>query len=112
MEAHGRRGLPGAALLPVHQPHRTALRCDQAAAGRRRGSADVPSPALKYENFTDIQGGLEPGSKRDSQGLGESSNLGDLDSPQILTAPAVPSPVQKGKEGAASENLEVRDENN
>uniref|UniRef100_A0A8C7W5A6 Phosphatidylinositol 3-kinase catalytic subunit type 3 n=1 Tax=Oncorhynchus mykiss TaxID=8022 RepID=A0A8C7W5A6_ONCMY len=35
--------------------------------------------ALKYENFTDIQGGLEPGSKRDSQGLGESSNLGDLD---------------------------------
>ncbi|XP_038831812.1 phosphatidylinositol 3-kinase catalytic subunit type 3 [Salvelinus namaycush] len=35
--------------------------------------------ALKYEIFTDIQGGLEPGSKRDSQGLGESSNLGDLD---------------------------------
>uniref|UniRef100_A0A4W5JEM0 Phosphatidylinositol 3-kinase catalytic subunit type 3 n=1 Tax=Hucho hucho TaxID=62062 RepID=A0A4W5JEM0_9TELE len=58
--------------------------------------------ALKYEIFTDIQGGLEPGSKRDSQGLGEST-LGDLDSPQILTAPAVPSPVQKGKEGAAME---------
>ena len=35
--------------------------------------------ALKYENFNDIQGGLEPGSKRDSQGLGESSPLGDLD---------------------------------
>ncbi|KAM9400726.1 LOW QUALITY PROTEIN: phosphatidylinositol 3-kinase catalytic subunit type 3 [Salvelinus alpinus] len=60
--------------------------------------------ALKYD-LHDIQGGLEPGSKRDSQGLGESSNLGDLDSPQILTAPAVTSPAQKGK-GAASENLE------
>uniref|UniRef100_A0A4W4EJC5 Phosphatidylinositol 3-kinase catalytic subunit type 3 n=1 Tax=Electrophorus electricus TaxID=8005 RepID=A0A4W4EJC5_ELEEL len=32
--------------------------------------------ALKYENFNDIQGGLEPGSKRESQGgLGESSTL-------------------------------------
>ncbi|KAK6291950.1 hypothetical protein J4Q44_G00377350 [Coregonus suidteri] len=41
-----------------------------------------------YEIFTDIQGGLDPGSKRDSQGRGESSTLGDLDSPQILTAPA------------------------
>lgn len=36
--------------------------------------------ALKYENFNDIQGGLEPASKRDSQGgLGESSTLGDLE---------------------------------
>ncbi len=36
--------------------------------------------ALKYENFTDIQGGLEPASKRDSQGvLTESSTIGDLD---------------------------------
>uniref|UniRef100_A0AAR2K7Q2 Phosphatidylinositol 3-kinase catalytic subunit type 3 n=1 Tax=Pygocentrus nattereri TaxID=42514 RepID=A0AAR2K7Q2_PYGNA len=32
--------------------------------------------ALKYENFNDIQGGLEPGSKRDSQGgLSESSTV-------------------------------------
>lgn len=29
--------------------------------------------ALKYENFSDIQGGLEPGSKRDSQGLSDDS---------------------------------------
>jgi phosphatidylinositol 3-kinase len=35
--------------------------------------------ALKYENFNDIQCGLEPGGKRDSQGLAESSTLGDLD---------------------------------
>uniref|UniRef100_A0A4W6D6Z4 Phosphatidylinositol 3-kinase catalytic subunit type 3 n=1 Tax=Lates calcarifer TaxID=8187 RepID=A0A4W6D6Z4_LATCA len=31
--------------------------------------------ALKYENFSDIQGGLEPGSKRDSQGLSDDSGL-------------------------------------
>uniref|UniRef100_A0AAQ5Y4H2 Phosphatidylinositol 3-kinase catalytic subunit type 3 n=1 Tax=Amphiprion ocellaris TaxID=80972 RepID=A0AAQ5Y4H2_AMPOC len=31
--------------------------------------------ALKYENFSDIQGGLEPGSKRDSQGLSDDSTL-------------------------------------
>uniref|UniRef100_A0A6Q2YE49 Phosphatidylinositol 3-kinase catalytic subunit type 3 n=1 Tax=Esox lucius TaxID=8010 RepID=A0A6Q2YE49_ESOLU len=61
--------------------------------------------ALKYENFNDIQGGLEPGSKRDSQVLGESSTLGDLDSSQVLTS-AVPSPVLKGKEGADSESVE------
>uniref|UniRef100_W5KBY0 Phosphatidylinositol 3-kinase catalytic subunit type 3 n=1 Tax=Astyanax mexicanus TaxID=7994 RepID=W5KBY0_ASTMX len=60
--------------------------------------------ALKYENFNDIQGGLEPGSKRDSQGgLGESSTLGDLDSSQMATA--TPS-TQKGKESADGENLE------
>lgn len=35
--------------------------------------------ALKYENFNDIQSGLDPGSKRDSQGLSESTTLGDLD---------------------------------
>uniref|UniRef100_A0A8C2EPC0 Phosphatidylinositol 3-kinase catalytic subunit type 3 n=1 Tax=Cyprinus carpio TaxID=7962 RepID=A0A8C2EPC0_CYPCA len=36
--------------------------------------------ALKYENFNDIQGSLEPASKRDSQGvLTESSTIGDLD---------------------------------
>lgn len=35
--------------------------------------------ALKYENFNDIQNGLDPGSKRDSQGLCESTTLGDLD---------------------------------
>lgn len=31
--------------------------------------------ALKYENFSDILGGLEPGSKRDGQGLGDESTL-------------------------------------
>lgn len=31
--------------------------------------------ALKYENFSDIQGGLEPGSKRDGQGLSDDSAL-------------------------------------
>lgn len=31
--------------------------------------------ALKYENFSDIQGGLEPGSKRDSQGISDDSTL-------------------------------------
>uniref|UniRef100_A0A8C9ZKT4 Phosphatidylinositol 3-kinase catalytic subunit type 3 n=1 Tax=Sander lucioperca TaxID=283035 RepID=A0A8C9ZKT4_SANLU len=31
--------------------------------------------ALKYENFGDIQGGLEPGSKRDVQGLSDDSAL-------------------------------------
>ena len=35
--------------------------------------------ALKYENFNDILGGLEPGSKKDSQGLGESIVMGDMD---------------------------------
>uniref|UniRef100_A0A3B3T1P9 Phosphatidylinositol 3-kinase catalytic subunit type 3 n=1 Tax=Paramormyrops kingsleyae TaxID=1676925 RepID=A0A3B3T1P9_9TELE len=63
--------------------------------------------ALKYENFNDIQGGLEPGSKRDSQGgLGESGTLGDVDSSQILTASPAPPSAQKGKEGADTENLE------
>uniref|UniRef100_A0A8C4GNG8 Phosphatidylinositol 3-kinase catalytic subunit type 3 n=1 Tax=Dicentrarchus labrax TaxID=13489 RepID=A0A8C4GNG8_DICLA len=60
--------------------------------------------ALKYENFSDIQGGLEPGSKRDSQGLSDDSAL---DSSQILSGTSGPSPApQKGKEGADSENLE------
>ena len=31
--------------------------------------------ALKYENFSDIQGGLEPGSKRDGQGLSDDSAM-------------------------------------
>lgn len=31
--------------------------------------------ALKYENFSEIQGGLEPGSKRHSQGLSDDSAL-------------------------------------
>lgn len=31
--------------------------------------------ALKYESFSDIQGGLDPGSKRDSQGLSDDSAL-------------------------------------
>lgn len=31
--------------------------------------------ALKYENFSDIQGGLDPGSKRDSQGLSDDAAL-------------------------------------
>uniref|UniRef100_A0A3P9H5Z3 Phosphatidylinositol 3-kinase catalytic subunit type 3 n=1 Tax=Oryzias latipes TaxID=8090 RepID=A0A3P9H5Z3_ORYLA len=60
--------------------------------------------ALKYENFGDIQGGLEPGSKRDSQGLADDS---PLDSSQILsgTSGASSAPQQK-KEGADSDNLE------
>lgn len=31
--------------------------------------------ALKYESFSDIQGGLDPGSKRDSQGLSDDGAL-------------------------------------
>lgn len=31
--------------------------------------------ALKYENFSDIQGGLEPGSKRNTPGLLDDSTL-------------------------------------
>ncbi|XP_061769625.1 phosphatidylinositol 3-kinase catalytic subunit type 3 isoform X3 [Nerophis ophidion] len=60
--------------------------------------------ALKYENFSDIQGGLEPGSKRDGQGLSDDSTL---DSSRILTATfGPPSATQKAKEGADSENME------
>uniref|UniRef100_A0A671K502 Phosphatidylinositol 3-kinase catalytic subunit type 3 n=1 Tax=Sinocyclocheilus anshuiensis TaxID=1608454 RepID=A0A671K502_9TELE len=71
--------------------------------------------ALKYENFNDIQGGLEPASKRDSQGvLTESSTIGDLDrlatylkniSQMASTVTVMPS-TQKGKEGTDGENLE------
>lgn len=60
--------------------------------------------ALKYENFSDIQGGLDPGSKRDSQGLSDDAAL---DSSQILSGSSGSSTTpQKGKEGADSENLE------
>ncbi|KAF3837168.1 hypothetical protein F7725_004632, partial [Dissostichus mawsoni] len=60
--------------------------------------------ALKYENFNDIQGGLEPGSKRDSQGLSDESTM---DSSQILTGTSGSSTAtQKGKEGADSETQE------
>uniref|UniRef100_A0A8C0Y3E4 Phosphatidylinositol 3-kinase catalytic subunit type 3 n=1 Tax=Cyprinus carpio carpio TaxID=630221 RepID=A0A8C0Y3E4_CYPCA len=63
--------------------------------------------ALKYENFNDIQGGLEPASKRDSQGvLAEISSIGDLDSSQIASTVTVIPCTQKGKEGTDSENLE------
>uniref|UniRef100_A0A8C4ZNN8 Phosphatidylinositol 3-kinase catalytic subunit type 3 n=1 Tax=Gadus morhua TaxID=8049 RepID=A0A8C4ZNN8_GADMO len=64
--------------------------------------------ALKYENFNDILGGLEPGSKKDSQGLGESIVMGDMDSSQIVTpAPAPPPPpTLKTKEGADSDSTE------
>ncbi|XP_061106700.1 phosphatidylinositol 3-kinase catalytic subunit type 3 [Conger conger] len=64
--------------------------------------------ALKYENFNDIQGGLEPGGKRDCQGLGESSTLGDIDSSQLLAGPPAPSSTStsKGKETADNESLE------
>lgn len=31
--------------------------------------------ALKYESFSDIQSGLDPGSKRDSQGLSDDAAL-------------------------------------
>uniref|UniRef100_A0A672RVN9 Phosphatidylinositol 3-kinase catalytic subunit type 3 n=1 Tax=Sinocyclocheilus grahami TaxID=75366 RepID=A0A672RVN9_SINGR len=69
--------------------------------------------ALKYENFNDIQGGLEPASKRDSQGvLTESSTIGDLDSDlfcssQMASTVTVMPSTQKGKEGTDGENLEV-----
>uniref|UniRef100_A0A673BMM5 Phosphatidylinositol 3-kinase catalytic subunit type 3 n=1 Tax=Sphaeramia orbicularis TaxID=375764 RepID=A0A673BMM5_9TELE len=60
--------------------------------------------ALKYENFSDIQGGLEPGSKRDSQGLSDDSAL---DSSQILAGTSGGSAApQKGKDSADSDNLE------
>uniref|UniRef100_A0A8C9TVK9 Phosphatidylinositol 3-kinase catalytic subunit type 3 n=1 Tax=Scleropages formosus TaxID=113540 RepID=A0A8C9TVK9_SCLFO len=49
--------------------------------------------ALKYENFSDIQGGLEPGTKRDSQGGALAKII------SVIIA-------QKGKEGTDSENLE------
>lgn len=35
--------------------------------------------ALKYESFSDIQGGLDPGSKRDSQGLSDDGALDRYD---------------------------------
>ncbi|TSN12224.1 Phosphatidylinositol 3-kinase catalytic subunit type 3 [Bagarius yarrelli] len=62
--------------------------------------------ALKYENFNDIQGGLDPGSKRDSQGLSESTTLGDLDSSQITSAVIATTGAPKSKDGADGENLE------
>ncbi|XP_058251296.1 phosphatidylinositol 3-kinase catalytic subunit type 3 isoform X1 [Hemibagrus wyckioides] len=62
--------------------------------------------ALKYENFNDIQSGLDPGSKRDSQGLCESTTLSDLDSSQITSAVISTTGTQKGKDGADGENLE------
>uniref|UniRef100_A0A8C5A7K9 Phosphatidylinositol 3-kinase catalytic subunit type 3 n=1 Tax=Gadus morhua TaxID=8049 RepID=A0A8C5A7K9_GADMO len=64
--------------------------------------------ALKYENFNDILGGLEPGSKKDSQGLGESIVMGDMDRSGIVTpAPAPPPPpTLKTKEGADSDSTE------
>uniref|UniRef100_A0AAX7TIT3 Phosphatidylinositol 3-kinase catalytic subunit type 3 n=1 Tax=Astatotilapia calliptera TaxID=8154 RepID=A0AAX7TIT3_ASTCA len=53
--------------------------------------------ALKYENFSDIQGGLDPGSKRDGQGLSDDAAL---DSSQILSGSSGSSTTpQKGKEG-------------
>uniref|UniRef100_A0A673JI31 Phosphatidylinositol 3-kinase catalytic subunit type 3 n=1 Tax=Sinocyclocheilus rhinocerous TaxID=307959 RepID=A0A673JI31_9TELE len=68
--------------------------------------------ALKYENFNDIQGGLEPASKRDSQGvLTESSGYSDLfcSSQMASTVTVMPS-TQKGKEGTDGENLEVSED--
>uniref|UniRef100_A0A671P1Q9 Phosphatidylinositol 3-kinase catalytic subunit type 3 n=1 Tax=Sinocyclocheilus anshuiensis TaxID=1608454 RepID=A0A671P1Q9_9TELE len=77
--------------------------------------------ALKYENFNDIQGGLEPASKRDSQGvLTESStnmrlceifqNLNGYSdlffSSQMASTVTVMPSTQKGKEGTDGENLE------
>uniref|UniRef100_A0A8C2Z133 Phosphatidylinositol 3-kinase catalytic subunit type 3 n=1 Tax=Cyclopterus lumpus TaxID=8103 RepID=A0A8C2Z133_CYCLU len=56
--------------------------------------------ALKYENFNDIQGGLEPGSKRDGQGLSDDSTLDR--SVLLLSATA----TQKGKEVSESESSE------
>lgn len=34
VEADGRGGLPGAAVLPFHQPHSQTLRCGTTATGR------------------------------------------------------------------------------
>ncbi|KAJ0006661.1 hypothetical protein NQD34_013934 [Periophthalmus magnuspinnatus] len=75
--------------------------------------------ALKYENFSDIQGGLEPGSKRESQGLcedsaldrsvlgtGYSSKRKHYSLSQILSAPSASAAPQKGKDGGESDNLE------
>ncbi|MGH0126328.1 UNVERIFIED_CONTAM: hypothetical protein FKN15_031551 [Acipenser sinensis] len=93
---------------------------------RRGGAADLLMyllqlvQALKYENFNDIKNGLEPWSKRDSQGgMAESvaSNLADTEAQrggartsQILSSPppsAPPSgPAPKGKDSADSDSLE------
>uniref|UniRef100_A0A3Q3JRV4 Phosphatidylinositol 3-kinase catalytic subunit type 3 n=1 Tax=Monopterus albus TaxID=43700 RepID=A0A3Q3JRV4_MONAL len=60
--------------------------------------------ALKYESFSDIQKGLEPCSKRESQGLSDDSTL---DGSQIISGTSGSSTApQKGKEGVDSENLE------
>ncbi|XP_028821207.1 phosphatidylinositol 3-kinase catalytic subunit type 3 isoform X2 [Denticeps clupeoides] len=61
--------------------------------------------ALKYESFSDITSGLEPGGKRDGQGvLGESAALVDNDSSQVSLA--APPTAQKAKEGTDGESLE------
>lgn len=102
VETYGCGRLPGAPLIPLHKPNSEALCRGSPAAGRRRGILIVGAfwtncvaqilkvffhlqdllmyllqlvQALKYENFGDIQGGLEPGSKRDSQGLSDDSPL-------------------------------------
>uniref|UniRef100_A0A4W5JPF4 Phosphatidylinositol 3-kinase catalytic subunit type 3 n=1 Tax=Hucho hucho TaxID=62062 RepID=A0A4W5JPF4_9TELE len=74
--------------------------------------------ALKYENFNDIQCGLEPGGKRDSQVVTESGKtLAQIYIGRCWTGKkhllldmsgvgSVPSPVPNGKEGADSENPE------
>uniref|UniRef100_A0A8C2X9R4 Phosphatidylinositol 3-kinase catalytic subunit type 3 n=1 Tax=Cyclopterus lumpus TaxID=8103 RepID=A0A8C2X9R4_CYCLU len=59
--------------------------------------------ALKYENFNDIQGGLEPGSKRDGQGLSDDSTL-DRSNPSGTSGAATA--TQKGKEVSESESSE------
>ncbi|KAG2465707.1 PK3C3 kinase, partial [Polypterus senegalus] len=69
--------------------------------------------ALKYENFDDIKSGLEPMTKRDSQGgLTGSvvSGVADAESSQILASPAPSPPLStsstKWKEGSDSDTSE------
>ncbi|XP_051783358.1 phosphatidylinositol 3-kinase catalytic subunit type 3 [Erpetoichthys calabaricus] len=69
--------------------------------------------ALKYENFDDIKSGLEPMTKRDSQGgLTGSvvSGVADAESSQILASPAPSPPLStsstKWKEGSDSDSSE------
>uniref|UniRef100_A0A8C4RMH3 Phosphatidylinositol 3-kinase catalytic subunit type 3 n=1 Tax=Erpetoichthys calabaricus TaxID=27687 RepID=A0A8C4RMH3_ERPCA len=65
--------------------------------------------ALKYENFDDIKSGLEPMTKRDSQGVLIYSSLISVSS-QILASPAPSPPLStsstKWKEGSDSDSSE------
>lgn len=70
--------------------------------------------ALKYENFSDIQGGLEPGSKRESQGLSDDSTLDRLVFySQVILAVVVTASMWSHMEivlQSACKNVQVNDE--